>query len=126
MSDLNKEIEKLIKEEKTKAEIKGYLAYKGVKGKDLKAIIEKYDLKGASRSGSLGDTLQFIEEKPRTENELYAYIIESGTKNEARWISQRNTIRLVAVSIYKKCGTKFEDKEATDSQKAKVKEIVAA
>lgn len=126
MSDFNKDIVKMLEAGNTNAEIKGYLAFKGVKGKELKELVEKHSLKGASRTGSLGDTLKFIETEPRTEADLYAYIIESGTKNEARWISQRNTFRLVAVSIYKKLGTKFEEKNATDSQRAKIKEIIAA
>jgi len=126
MSKIIAEVEKLVKEGKSSTEVKGYLAYKGIKGKELAEIVNKFELKGTAKTGSLGDTLKFIEESARTEKELYEYIIESGTKNEARWISSRNSIRLLANRIVIKMGGKFKEVEATASLKAKVKEIVAA
>ena len=61
-----------------------------------------------------------------TEIDLYNYIISDCTVNEARWIKDRNKIRLVtnAIHLKNKINSKFKEVMATDSQKEAIKTIL--
>lgn len=78
------------------------------------------NVRGA-KTGGYGDVLKYLEEAPRTEDDLYTFILENGTGNEARWVTARNAIRLLTISIYKKAGLDFTEIKAGDALKASVK-----
>ena len=78
----------------------------------------------ASKSGGFNDVLAFLQAEPRTQSEFYGYVIDNGTKNEARWISQRDSIRKLAIAIYVKGGYDFVESPASDKLKADIKAIV--
>lgn len=78
----------------------------------------------ATKSGGFNDVLAFLQESPRTQDELYEYVLVNGTKNEARWISQRDSIRRLSVAIFMKGGAEFDECLATDEIKASIKAMV--
>ena len=98
-------------------------------GMDFKAAEKHYKEFGsgrrASKTGALMDCLAFLEEAPRTQKELYDWIFEEGTKNEATWATQRDSIRKVTIAIYKKAGYDFTEELANDNLKELVKNKAA-
>ncbi len=70
----------------------------------------------AIRGGVFQAVLDFLAEADRTQSDLAQYVIDHGTRNEARWFGQRDAIRKLSVAVR---GTKgFKDKPMTESQKA--------
>lgn len=112
-----------IKEEgKTAKQARGFVAFEyGVEGKEVTELLSEAGFTVGTKGGGLTDTMKFLEESPKTEDELYRYILENGTKNEARWIAQRNSIRLLAVSIYAKYDEEFIEVAASKEIKDAVK-----
>ena len=101
---------------------RGFLAFEyEVEGKEATELLKEAGFTTGTKGGGLTDTMRFLEEAPRTEDELYRYILENGTKNEARWIAQRNSIRLLAVSIYEKYNEKLIEVAASKEIKDAVK-----
>lgn len=103
---------------------RGYLVFNyEIEGKVATELLKEAGFTTGTKGGGLTDTMRFLEECPRTEDELYRYILENGTKNEARWIAQRNSIRLLAVSIYEKYNEEFIEVAASKEMKDAVKEM---
>jgi hypothetical protein len=48
-------------------------------------------------------------------------VLERATNNEARWINDRNVVRLMTLKVFEKAGLKFTDVAASAELKAKVK-----
>ncbi len=94
----------LVKNEgKTVKQARGFLAFEhSIEGKEATGLLQEAGFTTGTKGGGLTDTMAFLESEPRTEADLYNYIVENGTPNEARWIAQRNSIRLLSVSIYRK------------------------
>lgn len=78
----------------------------------------------AIRGGIFQATLDWLAESNRSQFDLAKFIIEHGTKNEARWFGQRDAIRRLSVAAR---GTEgYQDVPASDTQKAALKAIVEA
>ena len=71
------------------------------------------------------DILAYFEEDARTENDLYRLVYEKGVTNECRWVKDRNKIRLLTISIYRKGGYDFIEVPATKELKDLVAQRVA-
>jgi hypothetical protein len=117
-----------IKEDgKNVKQARGFLAFEHtIEGKEATELLKEAGFTVGVKGGGLTDTIAFLESEPRTEFDLYEHILETGTKNEARWIAQRNSIRMLSVNIYKKLGEDFDEVRATDQQKAAITAKVKA
>lgn len=90
-----------------------------------KAIKEYWKLYGkAIKGGIFQATLDWLAESDRTQFDLAQFVIEQGTPNEARWFGQRDAIRRLSVKARNTKG--FTDKAYSDTQKEKMKQIVAS
>lgn len=76
------------------------------------------------RGGVFQATLDYLAEAPRTQSDLAAYVIKSGTKNEARWFGQRDAIRRLSISV--RGDKNFKEVSATEKQQEALKAIVEA
>lgn len=76
------------------------------------------------RGGIFQATLDWLAETDRTQFDLAKFIIESGTKNEARWFGQRDAIRRLSVAARGTSG--YKEVVYSDTQKAALKAIVEA
>ncbi len=120
-------IEGLLKERLTDAKkARGFLTYKyGIEGKEATAIVSAAGFSTRSRGEGVGfiEVVDYLAEVPRTESDLYAFIGKEGTGNEARWISSRNTIRLVINEVFVQVPKfkGFKDKDATKEEVKAVK-----
>jgi hypothetical protein len=76
------------------------------------------------RGGVFQATLDWLAEAPRTQADLAKFVIEHGTKNEARWFGQRDAIRRLSIQV--RGDADFKEKSATEAQKAELKAIVEA
>jgi len=113
--------------EKTTKQVRGFLAFEyGVEGKEATELLTEAGFTVGVKGGGLTDTMKFLEDSPKTEDELYRYVIENGTKNEARWIAQRNSIRLLSVAIYTKFDEDFTEVPASAELKKAITAIVKA
>jgi hypothetical protein len=74
------------------------------------------------RGGVFQATLDYLAEAPRTQSDLAAYVIKSGTKNEARWFGQRDAIRRLSISV--RGDKSFTEVAATATQNEALKAIV--
>lgn len=91
-----------------------------------------YDFNGASiywkengtsvRGGVFQATLDWLANEPRTQRDLAQFVIDHGTKNEARWFGQRDAIRRLSIKI--RGDDTFQDKAVTETQKTALKAIV--
>ncbi len=106
---------------------RGFLSFRfGLEGKDATEILAEAGFSTRTKGEGVGlnEVLKWLEEAPRTEKELYTYILESGTKNEKRWVSQRNSIRAVVFSVYKKGDDTLTDVSASAELKKAVKDAI--
>ena len=69
------------------------------------------------------EVIAYLGEEPRTEKEFYEYVLKYGTRNEARWINDRNVVRRTTNQVFAKFGKTIVEvaatKELKDSLKAK-------
>lgn len=106
--------------------IRAYLVLEDYTNKVIEEAIKELGLTQKRTEGlSYADILEWFGENAQTEYDLYDLILSKGTKNEARWINDRNKIRLLSVAIYKKGGYDFTEEAATKEQKAAIKDKVA-
>lgn len=68
------------------------------------------------------NTLDFLESDLRTQKDLYTAVLENSAVNEARWIGDRERVRLLVIKIAQKLGAEFTEelasKELVDAVKA--------
>ncbi len=103
--------------------IKATLTLEDFKTSDIDKACKEAGLTVARSSGfTYPDTLAYLSESPRTESEFYQKILDEGTKNEARWINDRNKIRVTYNSIFVRFDEKFTEVAATKELKDLVKE----
>lgn len=76
------------------------------------------------RGGVFQATLDWLAKEPRTQADLAAFVINEGTKNEARWFGQRDAIRRLSILV--RGDKSFKEVSATDTQKEQLKAIVEA
>ncbi len=130
--DTKEIISVLLKEGLTDAKkARGFLTYKyGIEGKEATAVLSAAGFSTRTRGEGVGfiEVLDYLAEVPRTESDLYAFIGKEGTGNEARWISSRNTIRLVINEVFVQVPKfkDFKDKDATKEEVEAVKTKVPA
>ncbi len=106
---------------------RGFLTYKyGLEGKEATAILSAAGFSTRTKGEGVGfiEVIDYLAEAPRTESDLYAFIGKEGTGNEARWISQRNTIRLVINDVFVQV-PKFKDFKDKNAAKAEVEAVKA-
>ncbi len=107
--------------------VRGFLSYKyGVEGKEATAILSEAGFSTRTKGEGVGfiEVIDYLAEYPRTESDLYAFIAKEGTGNEARWITNRNTIRLVINDVFIQV-PKFKDFKDKDATKAEVEAVKA-
>ncbi len=94
-------------------------------GKTFKEAEAFWKENGTSiRGGVFQATLDWLAESPRTQTDLAKFVIENGTKNEARWFGQRDAIRRLSIQV--RGDKNFKEVSFTDNQKKALKEIVEA
>lgn len=94
-------------------------------GKSFKEAEAYWKENGTSiRGGVFQATLDYLAEAPRTQSDLAKFVIEHGSKNEARWFGQRDAIRRLSISV--RNDESFKEVSATDAQNAELKSIVEA
>ena len=76
------------------------------------------------RGGIYQATLDFLAEAPRTQTDFAKFVIENGTKNEARWFAARDAIRRLSIQV--RNDSSFKEAAITEKQKAELKAIVEA
>ena len=74
------------------------------------------------RGGIYQATLDFLAEAPRTQTEFAKFVIENGTKNEARWFAARDAIRRLSIQV--RNDSSFKEVAITEAQKTELKSIV--
>ena len=65
--------------------------------------------------------ITWFGEAPRTERELFQKVLDEATKNECRWINDRNQTRLMTLKRYAKFGAEFKEESAPEALKKAVK-----
>ena len=75
-----------------------------------------------NQGGVFQKVLDFIALKPTTGFELADYILKIEAHNEARWFSNREVIRKMALKVFN--DPKFIEKEATEAQKVKFATLI--
>ena len=89
----------------------------------IEEAIKSLGLKAAtSRKGTYQEVLSFIENGPVSEKELYEFIIAECTPNEARWINDRNKVRVVVNKVYAKAGVIVKEEAASKELKQAAKD----
>lgn len=92
----------------------------GIGSEDHQAYWKEYGSK--VRGGIFQLTLDYLAKSDRTQSDLAQFILDKGTRNEARWFSSRDAIRRLSIAAR---GTKgFKEVSLTESQKAALKAIV--
>ena len=94
-------------------------------GKTFKEAEAFWKENGTSiRGGVFQATLDWLAEAPRTQTDLAKFVIENGTKNEARWFGQRDAIRRLSIQV--RGDASFKEVSSTEKQKAELKAIIEA
>lgn len=122
INDIKAALTNLAKEGKTIAYIRAFLTLEGIEGKEATDLLKDLGISRTNNGATYPDILNYLSEEPRTEKEFYEYVLVEGTKNEARWINDRNKIRIVLNKVYVKNGIEFKEESASDSLKKEVKE----
>jgi len=94
-------------------------------GKSFKEAEAYWKENGTSiRGGVFQATLDYLAEAPRTQSDLAQYVLDNGTKNEARWFGQRDAIRRLSVTV--RGDKSFKEVSMTTKQAEALKAIVEA
>lgn len=118
-AEFNAKMEELL-EGKTKSAAFDALFLAGYKSKDHQQIWKLFGSK--IRGGIFQATLDWLAESDRTQFDLAKFVIENGTKNEARWFGQRDAVR--RLSIVARATKDYKEVPLSDTQKAALKAIV--
>jgi hypothetical protein len=109
-------------EGKSAKQIRGFLAFEhSLEGKAATELMEKAGVSAGGKAGSFESIVTWLGAEPRTEDALYEHILFNGTVNEARWISQRNTIRKTINRVFASGGKNITEVAASVVVKAAVK-----
>jgi len=102
--------------------IKAMLTIEDFDDKTIVAAAKEAGLSNRS-SGELTQPqlVAWMGESPRTEKDLFEKVLADATKNECRWINDRNMIRAMTIKIFAKFGEKFTEVAAPESLKKAVK-----
>jgi len=105
---------------KSKDDAFSFMFGKGLKLSDSNKAWANFGDK--NQGGVFQKVLDFIALKPQTGYDLAEYILSIEAHNEARWFSNREVIRKMALKVFN--DPKFIEKEATESQKAKFEKLI--
>lgn len=104
--------------------IKAELTIAGATNKEIKELTAGLS---ASREGwAFSNTLEFLGSELRTEADLYNKLISEKAINEARWIGDRNKIRLLSIRVATKLGAEFTEVPASENIKKVLKELIGS
>ena len=101
--------------------IKAELTLAGASNKEIKELTA--GLSAAREGWAFSNTLEWFASELRTEEELYKKLIAEGAVNEARWVGDRNKIRLLSIRVATKLGAEFTEVPASESLKKALKEL---
>ena len=113
-------VQEMAAEGKSTKVIRAHLTIEGMADKDISALLKDAGVGRQTAGFTQQNTLALLEGGV-SEFELYSAVLENEAKNEARWISDRNKIRITLNRIYEKLGSPVTEKPATEKQKAAIK-----
>lgn len=116
-------VQKLAAEGKATKYIRAVLTIEGLDDKEISALIKEAGIGRNTAGFTQVNTMAFIEGGV-TEYDLYQKLIDEGARNELRWISDRNRIRVTMNRVHEKYGNSIKEKPATAEQKEAAKKIV--
>jgi hypothetical protein len=127
-TELLKGVNILIQNEASPKKIRGYLQFEEASAEDTKRILEETGLSNGRDPSKLTYTslLKWLSDEPRTETDLYDLVLAKGTKNEARWVKDRNRLRVTLNAVYNKYNETFKEVPATEKQKDNIKAKLSA
>ncbi len=117
------EVKKLAAEGDSNKIIRAKLTIAGLSDKEISALIKEAGI-GRNTSGFTQTNTLALLETGITEYELYKAILNAGAKNEARWIGDRNRIRMTLNKIFAKFESPVDESPADDSQKEAIKTLL--
>jgi hypothetical protein len=120
------DLKKLAKDSaNTTAVLRAHMTIAGLDAKAQTALLAEAGIGRRTSGFTQTDTLALLEGGV-SENELYNVLLNAGAKNELRWVSDRNRVRVTMNAIYKKLGQEVVEVPATEAQKSEAKELVKA
>ena len=115
-------LKELLEENTPINKIRAFLVIEDFKASDIESLLKREGLILARSSGfTYPDTLAFLGSEPRTEKELYTILLEEGSRNEARWILDRNKIRLTINTVFNNLGKPLVEEPANEALKKELK-----
>lgn len=103
--------------------IRAKLTIAGMDDKEITAALKEAGIGRNTAGWTQTNTLKLLENGV-SERELYSVILENAAKNEARWIGDRNRIRVTMNRIFEKLGSPVEEEAASEAQKEAVKSLL--
>lgn len=103
--------------------IRAKLTIAGLEDKAISALIKEAGIGRQTAGFTQTNTLAFLEDGV-SEYDLYQVILENEARNEARWIGDRNRIRMTLNRVHEKLGGAVAEKAATKDQKEAIKKLV--
>lgn len=103
--------------------IRAKLTIAGMDDKEITAALKEAGIGRNTAGFTQTNTLKLLEGGV-SEFELYDAILENQAKNEARWIGDRNRIRLTMNRIFSNLGSPVNEEPATEEQKEAVKTLL--
>lgn len=103
--------------------IRAKLTLAGLDDKEITALLKEAGI-GRNTAGFTQTNTLALLEGGISEYKLYQAILDAGAKNEARWIGDRNRIRLTMNRIFDNLGSPVKEKAATIEQKEAIKSLL--
>lgn len=100
--------------------IRAELTLAGATNKEIKELTAGLTTK---EGWTQTNTLLFLGAELRTQEQLYQAILDSGSVNEARWIGDRERVRLLVNKVAQNLGAQFTEVLASEGLKAQVKAL---
>lgn len=106
----------------TLKKIRGFLNFEEISNKEIDVFIKAQGWGSTAGKFTMTQVLERLE-KGISETQLYEAILENESKNEARWVSNRNAIRLTLNKVYSNFGEPVEEEAASKELKESVKAL---
>jgi hypothetical protein len=103
--------------------IRAKLTIAGIDDKAITALLKEAGIGRNTAGFTQTNTLKALE-AGISEYDLYEIILVNGAKNEARWIGDRNRIRVTMNRIYSNLDSPVTEEAATESQKEQIKTLL--
>jgi hypothetical protein len=124
LSASDKIIAKALKEGTASKIVRAQLTIEGIADKKISELLKAANIGRVTSGFTQTNTLKFLEAGV-SEFTLYEKIIAEKAKNEARWIGDRNRIRVTLNAIFIKFEKPVTEKPATEAQKLAIKSLLA-